>query len=79
MAKCKYCGDTIQWLYKFGQTPPGEKNVPHNMDGSPHNTTCKSLTSGQQTQQSPITTAKKMHVKEAAKVLYEYFLSTIDE
>lgn len=41
MAKCKYCNEPIKWKYLWGKTPTGEKNIPFNIDGSEHNTTCE--------------------------------------
>ena len=36
MPKCKYCQNEITWKWAYGETPPGEKNLPYNLDGSLH-------------------------------------------
>lgn len=42
MPKCKFCQGDISWKYAYGETPPGEKNLPLNLDGSLHD--CRTKT-----------------------------------
>ena len=36
MPKCKFCQNEITWKWPYKEVPAGEKNIPFNPDGSPH-------------------------------------------
>ena len=60
MPKCRYCGKDIKWKFKYREVPPGEKNLPLNMDGSLHDCRPKPIEKIEQdvktSQQKPIIT-----------------------